>query len=131
MAFKKIRETIDAFKTVQESEPYVSSADKSLNQVDEPVENLTIDLLILVLIFVASIQIAKIMHWLIDPDAAAFDTWVSTIVAMSSAFVIGQFHERILASIKRMIPEQKIKKALNPYFGSKLRETILAFKKAR
>ena len=132
MAFTKIRETIHAFKQKSEPIPYISSADRELMKPEDntQIENRAIDLLMLVGLWFIAVQLAKLAHWIVKPEALAFEKNISTILGVVSAFTIGHFHERILSWIKRHIPEQKIKNALDPYVGTKIRETLHALKKS-
>jgi len=128
MAFKKIRETIAAFRNRGTTQAATIST-RTDSAVIKKAENYAVDFILLVgLVYPISIITVSLLHRLIDIEIEGFDTYTSTIVGIYLAFLIGRYHDKIVACFTTLIPIAVIKEKLDPYFGSKLSETLHAFK---
>jgi hypothetical protein len=129
--FRKAREVIEAFRwsapppTVEdEIEHYGRSLDERLHGGAEETASavVLIGIVIPISIALGSLLAALAKAWKIGPPDGAGDAdkYVSVFVGVILAYVIGHLHRRIV----RWLPFHK----LNPYFGSKIQETIRALK---
>lgn len=128
MAFKKIKETIAAFKT-----PLPTHDDTMEWYRDSVVRRIEghkadYDVALKIAFFIVIILPAAIAIGNISAKIFAFESaskYISTTVGIILAFIAGKFYEEITSLIEKWIPIHK----LDPYFGSKIRETIRAFQK--
>ena len=127
MLFTKIRQTIAALKTPPAKRTIQNEIDEHGKVLEESMSGKTPQKVVtlgvyLVVIIPSSFLIIEILHRLTQVNEKALGV-IGIIVALASRFIMNWFHDELIGRI----PLHKF----SPYFGSKIDETISAFKKSR
>ncbi|MFQ5898232.1 MAG: hypothetical protein ACE5JN_08290 [Candidatus Methylomirabilia bacterium] len=127
MAFRKIRETVEAFRTA----PFTH--DEKLDQYEQELRsrfekkepaNTAINIAVLVVVvlpcsYLLALLLSKVFS--LSTDVGGI------VTSMVLTYLLFAAHGRLFDKLQEVIPFYK----LNPYFGSKLEETIAAFRRER
>ena len=134
MPFRKIRETIQAFSAPANSDnlhAQIAAHRVDLHRQTHPVEEDTRpNVAVAVLAVIGSAAFAIFLeHWTrsISLPMAASTNTVLHVLAVAAGCLVAYLIGRVEGTFHHSIPIHK----LNPFFGSKLNETIAAFRQRR
>ncbi len=124
MAFYKIRETVAAFQSKPAStlDQTLAAYEQELRARVEPkppvnsAVNIGVQLAVLIpVVILVNASLSKVFH---------ASTEMNTVLTTLLAYAFAKLHSKVKSVLMECVPFYK----LNPYFGSKLEETIAAFR---